>query len=102
MGGGDFVEDKCNSAPGTSPRSTIWAVEGGDDHDVGDKVNPMKDIPMIQLPPAAGMDRLPLPMSFNASDLLLRYPLGFPSPSNQGYLSDFKLHLPASLGEHYI
>lgn len=55
---------------------------------------------MIQLPPVATMDRLPLPMSFNASDLLLRYPLGFPSPSNQaGYLSDFKLHLPPSLGE---
>lgn len=56
---------------------------------------------MIQLPPVATMDRLPLPMSFNASDLLLRYPgLGFPSASNQGYLSDFKLHLPASLGKY--
>lgn len=57
---------------------------------------------MLQLPPVATMDRLPLPMSFNASDLLLRYPLGFPSASNQGYLSDFKLHLPPSLGKTLV
>ncbi|KAL0273242.1 UNVERIFIED_CONTAM: hypothetical protein PYX00_005963 [Menopon gallinae] len=57
----------------------------------------MKELSVAQLPPVASMDRLPLQMSLHGSELLMRYPLGFPSPSNQGYLSDFKLHLPPSL-----
>lgn len=52
---------------------------------------------MIQLPPAAAMDRLTLP--FSPSDLLMRYPLGLP-PATQGqWPSDLKVHLPPCLGE---
>ncbi|XP_023030004.1 ETS variant transcription factor anterior open [Leptinotarsa decemlineata] len=62
----------------------------------------MKLIPG-HLPPIAtstNMDRIPLPLSFNA-DLLWRYPLGFPPLSHQNPPSsplwDYKSQLPASL-----
>ncbi|KAJ8868124.1 hypothetical protein PR048_031933 [Dryococelus australis] len=57
----------------------------------------MKLLP-VSLPPVAAMDRLPLSLPFNASDLLWRYPLGFPaSQPPMSPIVDFKTHLPTSL-----
>jgi len=60
----------------------------------------MKLLP-LSLPPVAAMDRLPLPLPFSPTDLLWRYPLGFPAapsqPSPMSPLLDFKTHLPTSL-----
>ena len=64
----------------------------------------MKLLP-LSLPPVAAMDRLPLPLPFSPTDLLWRYPLGFPAapsqPSPMSPLLDFKTHLPTSLGGSY-
>jgi hypothetical protein len=61
----------------------------------------MKLLP-LSLPPVAAMDRLPLSLPFSPTDLLWRYPLGFPAapsqPSPVSPLLDFKTHLPTSLG----
>lgn len=59
----------------------------------------MKLLP-LSLPPVAAMDRLPLSLPFSPTDLLWRYPLGFPAPSQPPPMSpliDFKTHLPTSL-----
>jgi hypothetical protein len=64
----------------------------------------MKLLP-LSLPPVAAMDRLPLSLPFSPTDLLWRYPLGFPAapsqPSPVSPLLDFKTHLPTSLGGSY-
>lgn len=61
----------------------------------------MKLLP-LSLPPVTAMDRLPLSLPFSPTDLLWRYPLGFPAASSQpppvSPLLDFKTHLPTSLG----
>jgi hypothetical protein len=61
----------------------------------------MKLLP-LSLPPVAAMDRLPLSLPFSPTDLLWRYPLGFPAAPSQpppmSPLLDFKTHLPTSLG----
>ncbi|PNF14073.1 hypothetical protein B7P43_G03568 [Cryptotermes secundus] len=60
----------------------------------------MKLLP-LSLPPVAAMDRLPLSLPFSPTDLLWRYPLGFPAAPSQpppmSPLLDFKTHLPTSL-----
>lgn len=59
----------------------------------------MKLLP-LSLPPIGAMDRLPLSLPFSPTDLLWRYPLGFPAPSQHTQMSpllDFKTHLPTSL-----
>jgi hypothetical protein len=61
----------------------------------------MKLLP-LSLPPVTAMDRLPLSLPFSPTDLLWRYPLGFPAANSQpppvSPLLDFKTHLPTSLG----
>lgn len=49
----------------------------------------MKVVPLIHLPPSAPAERLPLPLPFNPSDLMMRY-----GPSGQ-WLTE--LHLPPNL-----
>lgn len=60
----------------------------------------MKLLP-LSLPPVAAMERLPLSLPFSPTDLLWRYPLGFPTAPSQpppmSPLLDFKTHLPNSL-----
>nr|CAD7399237.1 unnamed protein product [Timema cristinae] len=59
----------------------------------------MKLLP-LSLPPVGTMDRLPLSLPFSPSDLLWRYPLGFPAPQQPPPMSpllDFKTHLPNNL-----
>ncbi|XP_066999728.1 ets DNA-binding protein pokkuri [Anabrus simplex] len=59
----------------------------------------MKLLPLT-LPPVGAMDRMPLSLPFSPTDLLWRYPLGFPTPSQRTPMSpllDFKMHLPTSL-----
>lgn len=62
----------------------------------------MKLVPghLPPIPTSTNMDRLPLPLPFNA-DLLWRYPLGFPSVAHQNPpsspLLDYKSQLPSSL-----
>ncbi|PSN40198.1 hypothetical protein C0J52_12886 [Blattella germanica] len=60
----------------------------------------MKLLP-LSLPPVAAMERLPLSLPFSPTDLLWRYPLGFPTAPSQpppmSPLLDFKTHLPTSL-----
>ncbi|KAK7864398.1 hypothetical protein R5R35_000441 [Gryllus longicercus] len=63
----------------------------------------MKLLPLT-LPPVGAMDRLPLSLPFSPTDLLWRYPLGFPAATPTQPAStpaspvlDFKTHLPNSL-----
>lgn len=64
----------------------------------------MKLLP-LSLPPVTAMDRLPLSLPFSPTDLLWRYPLGFPAATSQpppmSPLLDFKTHLPTSLGRPF-
>nr|CAD7605172.1 unnamed protein product [Timema genevievae] len=63
-------------------------------------VGPVMKLLPLSLPPVGTMDRLPLSLPFSPSDLLWRYPLGFPAPQQPPPMSpllDFKTHLPNSL-----
>ncbi|KAG5870018.1 hypothetical protein JTB14_008995 [Gonioctena quinquepunctata] len=82
--------------------STVTWIFWNTSRIVWNKSTKMKLIPghLPPIPTNSTMDRIPLPLSFNA-DLLWRYPLGFPSMTHQNPSSsplwDYKSQLPASL-----
>nr|CAD7199070.1 unnamed protein product [Timema douglasi] len=85
-------EKNCSSTNVSQPPATITRALRS--------VGPVMKLLPLSLPPVGTMDRLPLSLPFSPSDLLWRYPLGFPAPQQPPPMSpllDFKTHLPNNL-----